>query len=77
MDLTKGNVDMHFENSVGHDHFQEVSNGIKAGDQSLTGIPKMNRHLMGRLPPNFDRKLMTYLKTGSSNQEKRKNIGSN
>jgi hypothetical protein len=43
MDLTKGNVDMHFGkiaiqvDSLGHDLFQRVSNGIKAGGQSVTG----------------------------------------
>jgi hypothetical protein len=43
MDPTKGNVDMHFEKTaievdpVGHYLSQEVSNGIKAGDQSVTG----------------------------------------
>jgi hypothetical protein len=43
MDSTNGNVEMHFGkisievNSVGHDLFQLVSNGIKAGDQRLSG----------------------------------------
>ena len=43
MHPTKCNVDMHFEkiaidvDSVSHDLFQEVSDGIKAGDQSVTG----------------------------------------
>jgi hypothetical protein len=41
-DTTKGNVDMHFEkiaievDRAGHYLFQEVSNGIKADDQSVT-----------------------------------------
>jgi hypothetical protein len=42
MDLTKGNVDKHFGkiaiqvDPLGHDLFERVSNGIKAGDQSVT-----------------------------------------
>jgi hypothetical protein len=43
MDPTKSNVHMHFEkiaievDPVGHELFQEVPTGIKAGDQSVTG----------------------------------------
>ena len=43
MELTTGNVDMHFANvtievnSAGHDIFQHVSNGIRAGDQIVNG----------------------------------------
>jgi hypothetical protein len=43
MELTTGNVDMHFANvtievnSAGHDIFKRVSNGIKAGDQRVNG----------------------------------------
>ena len=43
MDLTNGNVDMHFGKIAipvdheGHDLFQRVSSGIKAGDQSVIG----------------------------------------
>jgi hypothetical protein len=43
MDSTKGNADMHFGkiaikvDPVGHDLFQRMSNGIKAGDQNVTG----------------------------------------
>jgi len=42
MDLTNGNVDMHFGSTAiqvdheGHSLFQRVSSGIKAGDQSVT-----------------------------------------
>jgi hypothetical protein len=43
MDSTKGNVEIHFGkitievDPVGHERFQQVSNGIKTGDQSVTG----------------------------------------
>jgi hypothetical protein len=43
MDSANGNVEMHFGNisvevnSAGHGLFQQVSNGIKAGDQSVSG----------------------------------------
>jgi len=53
MELTTGNVDMHFANvtievnSAGQDIFQRVSNGIKAGDQK--------EHLVQPTPsPTFD-----------------------
>jgi hypothetical protein len=43
MDSTKSNVEMYFGkitievDHVGHERFQQVPNGIKAGDQSVTG----------------------------------------
>ena len=43
MDSTNGNVEMHFGNitievdPVGHGRFQQVRNGIKAGDHNVTG----------------------------------------
>ena len=43
MELTTGNVDMHFANvtievdSAGHEIFQHVSNGTRVGDQSVNG----------------------------------------
>ena len=47
MQLAIGNVDIHFANvtievnSAGHDIFQRVSNGIKAGDQSVYSSTSM------------------------------------
>jgi hypothetical protein len=67
MDPTKGNVDMYFEkiaievDPVGHELFQEVFTGIKAGDQSVTG--KKTREaimLLTNVQYDPERKMETY-----------------
>jgi hypothetical protein len=73
MDPTKGNVDMYFEKipievePVGHDFFQQVSNGIKAGDQSVPG--KQIREaivFLANVQFDLERKMET-LEEGSAN----------
>ena len=56
MELTTGNVGMHFANvtievnSAGHDIFQRVSNGIKTGDQSVYSSTSMKMNMMHYRP---------------------------